>query len=1141
MKNYFLAALACFCALHSAQAAPQKRVSTQQTKPEPAAKITLRGRVLDASGNAVANARVFHVMAWDSPASETITDSKGAFRFEISATGQKIQYVSSAVVFAPGWAIDGAKLTTDGVTEIRMQKPQSRSGLVKFASGKSAPGARVTVQSLIRRTTPKSSSSRRDFMVIYLPPALKSQLATSSDTKGKWTLENLPSDTEIIIALDDERYVPDAIQLYENPIRKHLVAKPAGRIEGKIVDASGKPAAGVAVKALAQKSKWGPFAAPVNQRATAGANGQFLISQLTPGKYHLLFGDDSGGENKNFATVAPALENVDVRANASTRIAPVKLVVPAILQGRVLDKKSGRPLASSVLFVYGPRQPRTAGTPFAVVTDEKGFYRAALVAGAQRVFAAESQSEWLGVSQEKAEAASGQSISLRAGETRTLDLRIVPGPILRGIAVDEKDAPLPNVYISVGKGDGSSRIISTDQKGRFELKGLAPQRYWVGTQNYDSDWELLKPEKEDFGSRSIAVNLPQKESLRLVLRRRQIATITGRVLDTQGQPLENVQLRFTIRIKDSWMSAKARSGTDGAFSIEHPAKHGTVSAVALRDGYRQKNGGETTRDGENVRIADIIMERLDGRVAGCVLDANAKPVIGARVVSLSDVAGAQVLTDADGKFTLQNQPTGTVEILAAWKTLAARGKFETQNDVSTHVVEIWLPVESPPSQSDEELAQQILDENIEKFSPREGRELAQRLAVKRPQAALDLALRIPQMSADDARVLVSEATLRDDENGEWASREIENIKGHEAFVSAAVALGLAQNEREAAQTWFDKARARVDAKSLDPQTAKLAAHLAALSYHWKMPESSRWLELALALRDRFPADVSTHDIARILARGGAQPVEEALQDQNAETQLGTLSSAIRIVARVEPEGAARLLRKMNDLRRELTEEKSKNWQSSYAHAAKYVIFHLGPRDAAKAAELARTVDDSWNRPAVLTLASLFGDKAQRLQFIEEAIDASTQGPYMTAELQARLAALSYEFSPETVENLFHQALEALREQSDSSNQSGRVEWAFYRATVDPAQARVELENQWRQKSDNDVLWIRSSVAQRMVAVDARRALEMANSLSLEVNFDKYVTKPQVHAKQKIAEYLLMSPLERLLVWNAGESGFAMDF
>jgi hypothetical protein len=155
---------------------------------------------------------------------------------------------------------------------------------------------------------------------------------------------------------------------------------------------------------------------------------------------------------------------------------------------------------------------------------------------------------------------------------------------------------------------------------------------------------------------------------------------------------------------------------------------------------------------------------------------------------------------------------------------------------------------------------------------------------------------------------------------------------------------------------------------------------------------------------------------------------------------------------------------------------------------------------------------------------------------------------MTATLQARLAALSVDVSPETAESLFKESLESLRDQKESSGRrAGNSEWAFYRASIDAAQARVELEDLWRREPEEDEFYLsqRPVVPRYMVAIDLQRALEMLNELDRNTNAgrkkEKQNRSPLTHTKLQIAEYLLMSPLERLLAWNSGESGFSMEF
>jgi hypothetical protein len=252
---------------------------------------------------------------------------------------------------------------------------------------------------------------------------------------------------------------------------------------------------------------------------------------------------------------------------------------------------------------------------------------------------------------------------------------------------------------------------------------------------------------------------------------------------------------------------------------------------------------------------------------------------------------------------------------------------------------------------------------------------------------------------------------------------------------------------------------------------------------------------------------------------------------------------------------------MNHLLRTQAEWVQKRWGGIFARDSKYVIRTLGPGDAAAAHDIARGVDDTWNRVSALALSAEFGTSADRIALAREAAEGG--GPMYMAPTLARLGALLYDVRSDdqtraASAELFMRAsnmIEAGRERTGEAN--GLAEYSFYAASRDPAAARLQLEMSWAQalsqtrettssatkpstkeipdKGNTPLTWRCASIAAAMAAIDYERALDMAHALPAERA--SLHPSPRDRALANIGR-IALTPLEERWRFSWGdESGF----
>ncbi|MDQ3815984.1 MAG: carboxypeptidase-like regulatory domain-containing protein, partial [Armatimonadota bacterium] len=1074
--------------------------------------------------------------------------------------------VGQAAILAPGLALGGGTLKKTGENIFRLERPRTLTGQLHDAKGAAVAGATIKVRYIYNYG---SSGDSDDFSSLMLPPALEKEFSTKTAADGKWMIAGVPSTGTAVVELDDPRYLSAESHMAsgEAPAQS-LVARPAGSIRGRVLDAAGRPAADVGVMAVAQK---GQKNINSGQDATTGKDGRYHVTRLAPGVYNVLLAAKLfGADRKRDLTAQPvalAIESVRVEAGKSITVRDMTLLPPAIVTGTVVDARSGKPVPQALIGAYGPHRPRSSSWPLPdAFSDKEGRFKIAVAPGQNVIYAYDMSRMW-GPRPTKDVSAGGIAVTLAKGQTRTVSLRLDSGLVLTGVVVDEAGQPVPEARLIIGASPGSGRYYYTDKAGKLEVKGLEPGEVHIsaGSEFSDSPWQVIGPSR---------LTLPLKEAgpVKITLRRVEFYPLTGRVVTTIGAPVTGAVVRFKISARrdekrTSWTYQKSTTDDQGRFSIKGVRPENGVEITVEKAGFKYRAGGDVTLQDKAFAASDIVMTALNKKVAGVVVDESGAPVVGARVRSLESASSAEVTTDGNGRFVLTELPEGEVALLAVHGRRASRvrGQSVEANDQSPQPLTITLKTPPPLPEHDVERARTLFREMAQQARKEELHLAARRLAPFDPDAALELALKEEGTTPDAARDTVIDALARrnPERAASWAVPQLEAIQDDKYSISAAARLGLAVSTRDPAlaRSLLQKAQARLDLKNLKKtpaETANLVAFVAALAARVGSPEAENLFNTAVAIAEH---EGNLSNLAYVVAQGTVALLENLLVELPESKQLSALSTAIPEVARYDAPGARKLLDRMAQLIAKLPDEpRDKNgrargrdaWSASFAWATKYVIRALGPTDPAAAAALARRVDDDWNTPATLALAAHFGSKEERLALLNEAMAADERGPFMQSITIARLAAIAFEIDPKVAARMFAEARAKMEAQSaHDGERHGLADVAFYLAIADPAEARMLIETEWvrltekmqqREKSQQadpaSTDWTLGQLAIAMAALDIDRAVEMARAIPVDTA--KSRSNPAANALQQIAIYALSSNAERRTMSVSGESGFDME-
>lgn len=216
--------------------------------------------------------------------------------------------------------------------------------------------------------------------------------------------------------------------------------------------------------------------------------------------------------------------------------------------------------------------------------------------------------------------------------------------VLLGVVTTQDSKPVPKARVSWAP---SLPPIYTDEQGRFRLRmasSYGAVRYYVVAPGHSRFHETLYLDGP--GTTHVSVRL--KSGFR----------VFGKVTDTDGRPLEGVEMRtLWARITGE----RTLTDADGNYQLDTldiGNEHHYV--VATLDGYSRATGrAKAQGTGQEGRI-DLTLER-SAVVTGTVFGPDGSPVAGAAVgISRGSRPSGKgtVVTREDGRFELQHPPKG---------------------------------------------------------------------------------------------------------------------------------------------------------------------------------------------------------------------------------------------------------------------------------------------------------------------------------------------------------------------------------------------------------------------------------------------------------------------------------------------------
>ncbi|HZU29462.1 MAG TPA: carboxypeptidase regulatory-like domain-containing protein, partial [Candidatus Angelobacter sp.] len=128
-------------------------------------------------------------------------------------------------------------------------------------------------------------------------------------------------------------------------------------------------------------------------------------------------------------------------------------------------------------------------------------------------------------------------------------------------------------------------------------------------------------------------------------------TVTGKVTDTAGNPLQDVSVTSG--------GNGSVTGADGGYTLQLPAGEATITAAL--SGYQNASTTVTITAGSSVTASTLQIAPVNpGNITGQVVNSSGTGLSGVIIAS----RGLTTSTAADGTYTLNNLPAGTVTVTA---------------------------------------------------------------------------------------------------------------------------------------------------------------------------------------------------------------------------------------------------------------------------------------------------------------------------------------------------------------------------------------------------------------------------------------------------------------------------------------------
>lgn len=454
-------------------------------------------------------------------------------------------------------------------------------------------------------------------------------------------------------------------------VTRDYVLEPAVAIRGRVTDGTAKSLTGATVYAFRWISSSDALRAFSAATVTSGADGTFVLDELTSGQHSLQAGADGRipVERKVQAPVSDVMLTL-TRGQASISGNVYSFGTREALPGTSVTVQWMKPVGDLT-------QPRW--TRHAMANEVGEFHFEGLGPGQYQISA--SRGDWRLVPAGSVET-SPYRIELEAAETTSgLELFLYPGHTVTGLVRDSQSSqPIEGVTVYTYWGERKQAVTGPD--GRFRLPHVFEQEGRGVFLHAEKKGYRVGAKGDDL-IRAIPVRLSMTElEPSIVFDMVPTVTVSGTVRTAEGAPVPGAEVTAYVSNDGGARNRPVKTDAQGAYELEvNPWSLVRVRVTA--EGYPVAYSPSTVEvEDQAVTGVDIVLGP-GANLTGRVVDPEGNPAEGARVMATTtimvgrygygDSAGKVATSGPQGEFSITNVPAGEVHVYATKKGYASSG------------------------------------------------------------------------------------------------------------------------------------------------------------------------------------------------------------------------------------------------------------------------------------------------------------------------------------------------------------------------------------------------------------------------------------------------------------------------------------
>lgn len=617
-----------------------------------APKAVIEGIVVDDKGAGVDGAMVAIVRSqrrdpaptsnhWSKPTAVAVSGGGGRFRFEDVRVGE---YAVTAMAEGRGAGHQQPVLVgpSDQVdVRVVIEAGFGLSGRVLDVGGGGVPDATVTAVYSTREqvAAPLMFDAKSKSDGTYRITARKGQYSLTARAPGY-----APSNAYLSLGGD---------------VTHDLILQPASRIAGRVVERGTERGVGGAKVALVPSGGTGRMGG--FREVDADDAGRFLFDDASAGVFQIQ------AHHESFEGVSNTVA-VSVGESATDVVVPVSAA--HLVSGQVVTS-DGKPVADALVNLFRREPPWGGGRRSKTATDGSFTVKG--------VFAG----QWHVNVQSDDHPSASQPLTVAEGDVKGLNLKLGAAGKIDGRVVDANGQPVVNALVTADvmperPGQPFTMVPArrTDADGRFVLKPVGAGRLHLSAQHETAGIVRMPPQP-----------LADGEQKTMTLKLNPSSSIEGTVRFDDGTPAANVTVAAynTDRGFSMGPNPSATTGRDGSYALK-TMDPGNYEVRAVRSAGARGNADKYDPQrialavGETKRGVDLKLKKGGKIIAGLVVAAG-KPLPNAMVYLERDTEGRvrafrwrgeqpPALTDAEGKFTIEDIEEGTYVVSAEHATFA---------------------------------------------------------------------------------------------------------------------------------------------------------------------------------------------------------------------------------------------------------------------------------------------------------------------------------------------------------------------------------------------------------------------------------------------------------------------------------------